>query len=78
MILVYACLLRFQLSLKLERGNTEDSNNQMAHGGIPEESLSGSTEKRDMKTVVERMELTSMSVTQVDWQFNGITYLNSL
>lgn len=41
-----------------ERGNTEDSNNQVAHVGIPEESLSGSTEKRDMKTVVERMELT--------------------
>lgn len=61
-----------------ERGNTDDSKYQMAHVGIPEESLRGSTEERDMKTVAERMELTSMSVTQADWQFNGITALNSL
>ena len=61
-----------------ERGNTDDSNNQMVHVGIPEESLRGSSEERVMKTVTERMELTSMSVTQADWQFNGITAPNSL
>lgn len=48
----------------------------MAHLGIPEESLGGCTVKTDMKTVLEKMELTSMSVTQADWQFNGITALN--
>lgn len=34
--------------------------------GVPEESLTGSTEKRDMKIIVEKMELTNMSVTQTD------------
>lgn len=61
-----------------ERGNTDDSNNQMVHVGIPEESLRGSTEEKVMKTVAERMELTSMSATQAGWQFNGSTAPNSL
>lgn len=39
-------------------------------------SLTGSAEKRDMKTVVEKMELTSVSAAQADWQFNGIIALN--
>lgn len=49
-----------------EEGSTEDSDNQMASLGVPEESLTGSTEKRDMKIIVEKMELTNMSVTQTD------------
>lgn len=60
-----------------EEGSTEDSDNQMAPLGAAEESLSGSTEKRDRKTVIEKMELRSISVTPADWQFNEILALNS-
>lgn len=49
-----------------EEGSTEDSDNQMTPLGVPEESSTTSTEKRAMKTIVEKMELTNMSVTQAD------------
>lgn len=58
-----------------EEGSTEDADNQMEPLGV-EESLTGSAEKRDIKTVVEKMELTSMSITQANWQVNGITALS--
>lgn len=48
----------------------------MTPQGAPGESLTGSTEKRGMETAVEEVELTSMSLTQADWQFGGITVLN--
>lgn len=48
----------------------------MAPLGVAEESLIGSTEKRNMKTVVEKMELMSVSAAQADWHFNGIIALN--
>lgn len=56
---------------------TEDSDNQIAPLGVAQESLTGATQKRDMKTIVEKMGLTSVSAAQADWQFNGITALNS-
>lgn len=59
-----------------EEGNTEDSENQMAPLGVVEESLCGSTEKSNLKTVREKMELRSISVTSADWQLNEILALN--
>jgi len=48
--------LDFNCVQSWEEGSTEDSDKQMAPLGVPEESLTGSTEKRDMKTIVEKME----------------------
>ena len=45
----------------------------MASLGVAEEPVSGCTEKKDLKTAVEKMELTRISATQADWQFTGIS-----
>lgn len=58
-----------------EEGSAGDSDNQMAPLAVAEESLAGYTEKRDMKTVAEKIELSSVSVTQAARQFNGTEFL---
>lgn len=59
-----------------EEGSTEDWDNQMEPLGVPEESLTGSSEKKDIKTVLDKMKWVNMKVTQASRQFSGITALN--
>lgn len=55
-----------------EEGSTDDWDNQIEPLGVPEESLTGSSEKKDIKTVLVKMKLTNMKVTQASRQFSGI------